>query len=445
MSRYKEVTEYVYNLKRLGPKLGLRNIRRLLKLIGDPQKSFKSVLVGGTNGKGSTAAMIASILMAEGFKVGLFTKPHLSSYTERFVVDGKPISEEDVVRIIYELKPYMERMARCKRYRHPSFFEATVALAFKYFSEQEVDIAVVEVGLGGRLDATNVLNPLVSVITNVHLEHTRILGDTVEKIAWEKAHIIKPNGLAVTATDRDEAFKIIERFARRRRARLFRVGRDIRFRVKDASINGEIFDLEGLRDFYEGLRISMLGLHQVVNAATAVGAVESLAYRGIIVSESSIRRGLENAFWPGRLEIVQKSPFVVLDCAKDPAAAATLRREVGRFFDGRRVILVVSISSDKDYRRMMDEFCGFSNLVVACRHKVMNRALNPELLASEAKLRGVEAFIVDDVKDAVKEALKLASRKDVIVVTGSVFTVGEARELWFDGRYPMGRDFNESV
>lgn len=445
MSRYEEVTEYVYNLKRLGPKLDLRNIRRLLKLIGDPQESFKSVLVGGTNGKGSTATMIASILKAEGFKVGLFTKPHLSSYTERFVVDGKPISEEDVVRIIYELKPYMERMAQCKRYRHPSFFEATVALAFKYFSEQKVDIAVVEVGLGGRLDATNVLNPLVSVITNVHLEHTKILGDTVERIAWEKAHIIKPNGLAITATDREEAFKVIERFARRRRARLFKVGRDILFNVRDTGIKGSVFDLQGLRGFYEGLRISMLGLHQVVNAATAVGAVESLVYRGIEVSESSIRRGLETAFWPGRLEIIQENPLIVLDCAKDPAAAATLRREIMRLSTGRRVILVVSISSDKDYRAMMDEFCRFSDLVVACRHKVMNRALNPELLASEAKSRGVDALIVEDVKDAVKEALKLASQRDVVVVTGSVFTVGEARELWFGGEHPMGRNFNESI
>ncbi|MEM1570398.1 MAG: Mur ligase family protein, partial [Candidatus Bathyarchaeia archaeon] len=253
MSNYNEVTEYIYNLKRLGSKLDLRNIRRLLKLIGNPQNSFRSILVGGTNGKGSTATMIASILMEEGFRVGLFTKPHLSSYTERFTVNGISISEGDVVRIFYELKPYMERMSLCKRYRHPSFFEATVALAFKYFCEQNVDFAVVEVGLGGRLDATNVLNPLVSVITNVHLEHTKILGDTIDKIAWEKAHIIKSNGLAITATDREEAFSVISKIARRRRARLFRVGSDLTFNIKRADLNGEKFDVKGLTTYYEDL------------------------------------------------------------------------------------------------------------------------------------------------------------------------------------------------
>lgn len=445
MSNYNEITEYIYNLKRLGVKLDLRNIRRLLKLTGSPQNSFKSILVGGTNGKGSTVTMIASILMEEGFRVGLFTKPHLSSYTERFTVNGVPISEEDVVRIFYELKPYMEKMSLCKRYRHPSFFEATVALAFKYFCEQNVDIAVVEVGLGGRLDATNVLNPLVSVITNVHLEHTKILGDTVERIAWEKAHIIKPDGLAITATDREEAYKVISRIARRRRVKLFRVGSDLMFKVKKADLNGEVFDLKSLTTYYEDLKVKMLGLHQVVNGAIAVGAVELLRFKGLEVSEEAIRRGLERAFIPGRFEVVQKNPMVILDCAKDPAAASTLKNEVLRLFNGRKAILVVSISSDKDYRNMMSEFCSFSRIIVACRHKVMGRGLNPEVLASEAEKYGKTTMVVDDVKEAVKEALKIASNDDVIVVTGSVFTVGEARELWFNRVSLIGREFNESV
>lgn len=446
LKNYNEVTEYIYNLKRLGSKLDLRNIRRLLKLIGNPQESFKSILVGGTNGKGSTATMIASILMEEGFKVGLFTKPHLSSYTERFVVNNTPISEEDVVRIFYELKPHMEKMSLCKRYRHPSFFEATVALAFKYFYEQKVDIAVVEVGLGGRLDATNVLNPLVSVITNVHLEHTKILGDSVEKIAWEKAHIIKPGGLAITATDREEAFKVISRFSRRRRAKLFRVGSDLTFNIKKADLNGEVFDLKGLTAYYENLSVKMLGLHQVVNATLAVGAVELLKFKdeGLDVSERAIRRGLERAFIPGRFEVVEKSPMVILDCAKDPAAASTLKNEFRRLFNGKKAILVVSISSDKDYRSMMKEFCDFSEIVIACRHKVMGRGLNPSVLASEAE-RYCKTMVIDDVKEAVKEALKIASKDDIIVVTGSVFTVGEARELWFDKVSLMGREFNESI
>ncbi|MEM2238992.1 MAG: folylpolyglutamate synthase/dihydrofolate synthase family protein [Candidatus Bathyarchaeia archaeon] len=445
MSNYNEVTEYIYNLKRLGSKLDLRNIRRLLKLIGNPQNSFRSILVGGTNGKGSTATMIASILMEEGFRVGLFTKPHLSSYTERFTVNGISISEGDVVRIFYELKPYMERMSLCKRYRHPSFFEATVALAFKYFCEQNVDFAVVEVGLGGRLDATNVLNPLVSVITNVHLEHTKILGDTIDKIAWEKAHIIKSNGLAITATDREEAFSVISKIARRRRARLFRVGSDLTFNIKRADLNGEKFDVKGLTTYYEDLEVKMLGLHQVVNGTLAVGAVELLELRGLDVSENAIRRGLKRAFIPGRFEVVQKNPMVILDCAKDPVAASTFKSEFMRLFNGKKAILVVSISSDKDYRSMMREFCSFSEVIITCKHKVMERGLNPDILASEAEKYGRTTIIMDDVKEAVKEALKIASKDDVIVVTGSVFTVGEARELWFNKVGWIGREFNESI
>ncbi|MCX8162884.1 MAG: bifunctional folylpolyglutamate synthase/dihydrofolate synthase [Candidatus Bathyarchaeota archaeon] len=445
MMKYDYIVNYIYNLRRDRAKFDLRNIKRLLKLLDNPHEKFDSILVGGTNGKGSTVSMISSILLEEGFHVGMFTKPHLSSYTERFVLDGKPVSEDRLLEVCEEVLPYIERMSRCKRYGRPSFFEATVAIAFKLFEEEKVDIAVVEVGLGGRLDATNVLNPLVSVITNVDLEHTHILGDTVDKIAREKGDIIKRKGLAITAADKIEAIKVLERIAKRRKAKLVEVGRDLTFNVKYAGLDGEVFDLKGLSGIYEDLVVRMVGLHQVINAATAVGAIELLSLRGVEVCEESIRRGLKNAFWPGRFEIIEREPMIILDCAKDPRAASTLRREFERLFVGKRVILVVSISSDKDYKSMMREFCSFSDTVIACRHKVMGRGLDPRILASEAERYGRKAMVIEDVKDAVMAARKFSSDEDVILVAGSVFTVGEAREIWFPRNTVLGRSLNEGV
>ncbi|MEM2740053.1 MAG: folylpolyglutamate synthase/dihydrofolate synthase family protein [Candidatus Bathyarchaeia archaeon] len=445
MIGYDQIVNYIYNLRRDRAKFDLRNIKRLLKFLDNPHERFDSILVGGTNGKGSTVSMISSILLEEGFHVGMFTKPHLSSYTERFILDGKPVSEDRLLEVCEEILPYIERMSGYKRYGRPSFFEATVAIAFKLFEEEDVDLAVVEVGLGGRLDATNVLNPLVSVITNVDLEHTRILGDTVDKIAREKGDIIKREGLAITAADRSEAIRVLERIAKRRKAKLLEVGRDLTFKVKYAGLDGETFDLKGSLGFYGGLVVSMVGLHQVVNAVTAVGAIELLSLRGVEVCEESIRRGLKNAFWPGRFEIIERKPTIVLDCAKDPKAASTLRREFERLFVGREVILVVSISSDKDYKSMMREFCSFSDRVIACRHKVMGRGIDPRILASEAELYGRKTMVVEDVKDAVEAARELSSGDDVILITGSVFTVGEAREIWFPRNTVLGRSLNEGV
>ncbi|MEM2350606.1 MAG: folylpolyglutamate synthase/dihydrofolate synthase family protein [Candidatus Bathyarchaeia archaeon] len=442
---YDQIVNYIYNLRRDRAKFDLRNIKRLLKLVDNPHEKFDSILVGGTNGKGSTVSMIASILLEEGFHVGMFTKPHLSSYTERFVVDGRPVREDKLLEVCEEILPYVEGMSRCKRYGRPSFFEVTVAIAFKLFEEEKVDIAVVEVGLGGRLDATNVLNPLVSVITNVDLEHTHILGNTVDKIAREKGGIIKREGLAITAADKIEALRVLEMIAQRRRAKLVEVCRDLVFTIKSAGLDGEVFDLKGLLGIYEDLTLSMIGLHQVVNAATAVGAIELLSLRGIEVHEESIRRGLGNAFWPGRFEIVERKPMIILDCAKDPRAASAIRREFERLFSSRRVILVVGISSDKDYESMMREFCSFSDMVIACRHKVMGRGLDPNILASRAEFYGRKAMVVEDVKDAVMMAKKLSSEDDVILVTGSVFTVGEAREIWFPRNTILGRSLNEGV
>lgn len=439
---YEEAINWIYDLRRFGINMGLSRIRSLLKMLGDPHRHFRVILVGGTDGKGSTVRMIASILQEAGYETGIFTKPHLNSFTERIVVNEIKIAESDVVRLISEMRSHIEKVAASSQ--HPTFFELTTALAFKYFAEQGVDFAVLEVGMGGRLDATNVTTPLISVINNVSLEHTNILGDTVLKIAREKAGIIKKGGILITATENDSVFGLFSRVCRRKRSRILRVGEDIRFKILAWNLEGQTFEVQTPARTLGNLHISLLGAHQVVNAATAIGAVETLKYHDVHISEQAIREGLRRTWWPGRIEIVHRSPLVVLDCAKCPAATRKLREALIGFFGWRRLILVTSISQDKDISSIMGEIAPLADLVVVSQHKVHDRAADPERIAAEIRRHSKPVRIVRDVKGAVREAMSLADEDDLICVMGSVFTVGEARELW----YPqvglrMGRDLNE--
>ncbi|MEM2517668.1 MAG: folylpolyglutamate synthase/dihydrofolate synthase family protein [Candidatus Bathyarchaeia archaeon] len=426
---YEEVINWIYNLHRFGTNRGLCRVRRLLKMLGDPHRRFRIILVGGTNGKGSTVRMIASILQEAGYKVGVFTKPHLTSFTERIVINEMEISESEVVRLISEMKPYVEKVAACSQ--HPTFFEVTTALALNYFAQQGVDFAVLEVGIGGRLDATNVTIPLVSVITNVYLEHTQILGNTVLKIAKEKAGIIKTNVVVVTATDNDKVFSLLRRVCQRRRARILRVGEDIMFKRVSWNLEGQTFEVQTPVRLYENLHIPLLGAHQIVNAATAIGAVEALKYYDIHIEEQVIRKGLSRVWWPGRLEVVQRSPLVVLDCAKEPAATRRLKEALIDHFQWRRLILVTSISRDKDIPSIIEEIAPLADLVIVSQHKVQNRAADPEQIAVEVQKHSKPVMIIRDVREAVKEAMSLAGKEDLICVMGSVFAVGEAREMWY--------------
>lgn len=439
---YKEATEYIYGLKRFGIKLGLKNIERLLELMRNPQKKYKTILVGGTSGKGSTVAMISSILKEAGYKVGSYTSPHLSSFTERIVVNGKRIREEDFVRLLNEIKPLMEDMDVHPDFRHPTFFEVTTAIALKHFEEKRVDFAILEVGMGGRLDATNIVDALVSVITNVSLEHTKILGDTVLKIAREKAGIIKENGILITATEDDEVFSLFKKICDERNSKIFRVGEDIQFKKLNSNLQGQRFQMKFDKN-YDDLYIPLLGNHELFNSACAIGAIKALGYRDINISEETIRKGLKKVKWPGRLEIVQKDPLVVLDCAKDGVAMKKLKGAVLDNFDYEKLLLVIGISSDKNIPVMMSEIVPISDFVIVTKHKVMNRGTEPSILVKEVKKYDKPFKIIEDVKNAVKKALSLARKKDMVLITGSVFTVGEARELWFKDTVKWGREFNE--
>jgi len=428
---YKEVIDWMFNIQRFGSKLGLKYISHLLGLIGNPHYRFKSIHVAGTSGKGSTTAMIASILEAAGYKVGMFTSPHLSSFNERIIVSRRQIPSEDVIRIVGGLKPLAEQMARDPNLRHPTFYEVITALAFTYFAEQEVDFAVLEVGMGGKLDATNVVRALVSVITNVSLEHTEVLGNTVLEIAEKKAGIIEKDGVLITATKDDEVFSLFSKICEQNNSKIFRVGMDILFKKLNSSLEGQSFKFNGLLNKFDEIFIPLLGEHQLLNAASAIGAVEALNFHGIKILREAIDNGLRSVSWPGRLEIMQRRPLVVLDCAKDSEAARAVKEALLGYFSYERLIAVVSISSDKNIPEMIEHFSQVVDHFVITSHRVMGRAAKPSLIAKEVEKHSKSYEIVTGVKDAVKEAIEQASDSDMVIILGSVFLVGEARELWF--------------
>jgi len=428
MGEYQEVVDWLFQVRRFGPDRTLDPIIYLSELLGNPQNRFKAIHITGTNGKGSTSAMIASILSAAGYSVGLFTSPHLERFTERIVVDGEEIREKDVVRLTKLIRPLVERLEKEPQRVHPLFFDIVTAIAFQYFAERGVDFAVLEVGMGGRLDATNIVNPLVSVITNISLEHTQVLGDTILKIAYEKAGIIKPCSVLVTATQDDSVYALFEETCKRLKTEIHRVGDDISFRRLGGDLHGQSFEVDGLKGSYT-LYTPLLGDYQLYNAATAVGAVETLSRNNIEITGTAIARGLADIRWPGRLEVMQEHPLVVLDSAKDAEAMRALAQAI-RDIPHEKLIAVVSISGDKNIPDMIRNLSPVVDRFIVTSHTVMGRAAERERIGKEAKRIGKPWDSIEHVYDAVDKAISCAGIDDMVLVTGSVFAVGEARRRW---------------
>lgn len=409
----------------------LDRMRRMLEILDDPQKGIKSIHVAGTKGKGSTAIFIYSILMNAGYKVGLYTSPHLVSFRERIRVDNELISEESISRLLEKVKWAVDKMGDDS----PSFFEVYTALAFMYFREERVDFAVYEVGLGGRLDATNVIESLVSVITPISYEHTDKLGNTIGEIAAEKAGIIKHGSVCVSAPQDKEALEVIEKVCAEKDVRLILAGRDIISEESESDIRREIFNVRGLFGRYMNLETALLGSHQVINAAVAIGAVEALRHHRISVDGNAVHLGVSSAEWGGRFEIVRKNPFVVLDGAQNRASAKVLAGAVNKIFSPgnkryEKLILVIGISSDKDIRGILDELIKISDLIILTKSGVAGRAAEPSMIAGELAYvsKGSRtAELTANVGEAIDKAFSAAGKNDLILVTGSLFVVGEAR------------------
>jgi dihydrofolate synthase / folylpolyglutamate synthase len=425
-----EAMDWVYNIRRFGPDRSLEPTREYLKLLGNPQNSFKSIHIGGTNGKGSTSAYIASILEAAGYKVGLYTSPHLERFNERIKINGVEIPDTDAARLLTESKMIFEKMIEYPEPMPLRFFDILTGVCFKYFEENRVDFGVIEVGLGGRLDATNAIEPLVSVITNIGYEHVNILGPTLEDIAYEKAGIIKPNTPVVTGEKQKHIIDVFEKIAEEEGTELIRVEEYAEYERTNTSIEGQVFNLETQHDEYTGLKTPLLGLHQITNAATAVTAIETLEQHGITIPRQAIIKGIRNVYWPARLEVVHQEPAVVLDCAKDAEATEAVRETIISDLNDRRIIAVVSISSDKNIEGMIMNIASFADEFIITKHSVTYRAAEPERLITEITKYGKEYKVVLDHDEAFREAYEMANPDDMVLVIGSVYLAGDARRFY---------------
>ncbi|HXF82818.1 MAG TPA: folylpolyglutamate synthase/dihydrofolate synthase family protein [bacterium] len=413
----------------------LRRARALLRRLGDPHRAQPTVLVAGTKGKGSTAAMMSAVLGAAGYRVGLYTKPHLVDYRERFQLNGELIPPEDLARAVQAVAPHVEAMA-AEPDGVPTYFEVSVAIAFSFFARAGVDLAVVEVGLGGRLDATNVADPLLSVLTPVSFDHMEVLGTTLRAIAREKAGIIRPRTAVVSAAQAPEALAEIIDVCARLEAPLTLVAERMRVSPVAATLHDQTFILESPARTYGTLRLPLVGAHQLTNAATAVAALEALADRGFPAAVGAVRQGLAALRWPARVEVVHERPYVVVDVAHNPASLAALRQALEALVPGRRIILVFGMVATHDHRAGTSLIAPLAEVVIATTpHHA--RPLPAAVLAAEAARYAPRVEVVEDRHVALDRALAMAGPEDVVVVTGSFFLVGEARQaLYRNGRAP---------
>ncbi|MBP2072785.1 bifunctional folylpolyglutamate synthase/dihydrofolate synthase [Thermoanaerobacterium butyriciformans] len=415
---YQDAINYIHNTHKFGMKLGLENIKRLLIHMGNPQSNLKFIHVAGTNGKGSTCAFINSILLEAGFKVGLYTSPYLEEFEERMRINNQNIPKDKLIYYVEYIKPIIEKIVD-EGYNHPTEFEIITAIAFKYFCDENVDFVVLEVGLGGRFDATNVIErSLVSVITTIDYDHMDKLGDTLEKIAFEKAGIIKENGTVVSFYQKDEALKVIEEVSRLKNASLSVMDtNDVK--IKESDSNHQVFDYKN----YKNLKISIIGKHQVYNASLAVMAVEKLKQYGISFSEDVIKRGLINAKWPGRIEVISKLPLIVIDGAHNPQGMAVLK-EALNLFTYNRLILVIGMLKDKDTDSMLKLIVPEADLIITTK-PISDRAYTAEELSQKIAYDDVLHF--ENIDDAINEALKRAGKNDLILFCGSIYMIGYVR------------------
>jgi dihydrofolate synthase/folylpolyglutamate synthase len=436
MMNYTDTIAYLHSLtdyektriERYTPEtLDLSRVERLLATVGNPHASFPAVHIAGTKGKGSTAALCESSLRAAGYHTGFYTSPHLHTFRERIQVAGQKITREEVVALVEEFQPLIERIPGV------TTFEAITVIGFLYFARAGVDIAVIEVGLGGRLDATNVLTPQVSIITSLSLDHTYLLGDTLAEIAYEKAGIIKPGIPVVSAPQRAEAVKVLEAVSRERQAPLTEIGRDWHYEPGPINLDGQAFTV--LRVAGGGSELDgeywmpLLGRYQLENGASAIAALDVLRQRGFLVPVDAVREGLRDVHWPGRLEILSHDPLIIADCAHNPYSAQMLCKALEEWFPGRRWVLILGASADKDIAGILRALLPVCEYIIVTRSN-HPRSAAPIELADIVASAGGGAEVSVNVRKALRRGLVMMDPDSGLLITGSIFLVAEAREEW---------------
>ena len=399
----------------------LGRMRALMDELGNPEAKYPIIHVAGTKGKGSVSALCASALGAAGYKTGLYTSPHLQDYAERIQVDGEPIPHADLAALVEEIKPAVARVP------YLTTFEITTALGFLYFVRQGCDAAVIEVGLGGRLDATNIVTPRVSVITSLSLDHTLVLGDTLAEIAGEKAGIIKPGVPVVSSPQKDEALDVLNRIADENDCDFTLVGRDVKFELLSHSIDGQTLQVSPPNLPPLTLTIPLLGEHQVENAATAYAALKA---SGLDLPDETIQKGFESAKWRGRFEIARREPPVIFESAHNQDSFARMYQTLETYFPGEQVYLIMGASEDKHLDGMIAEMKPKIKKLIAtrCDHP---RAMEPEAIHELAQQAGVESEAVEPVEDALRRGLELSEKDGSILLSaGSIFSTAAVMAAW---------------
>ena len=424
---YSDLVGWMFNLERFGIKLGLENMREFSSRIGDPHLDFRTVHVTGTNGKGSVCAFTAEILRKHGLKVGLYTSPHLVDFRERIRINGQDIPENNVVRLGEELRGEMEEMAAADPEEQLTFFEFTTGLAFKHFSEKDVDIVVAEVGMGGRLDATNIITPEVSAITRIGLEHTNYLGRTIPEIAREKAGIIKDGVGVVTCERALEALSVIEGACRKRGCAMRRLGKEFDVANIARTLKGTTFDYRGTRTLPR-LETRLLGAYQAENAAAAIAMVEELATKDPLISEEDIRKGLAATKWPGRLDVVSKKPFVMFDGSHNPDGVAATVKELTTL-GIVPMTYVVACMDDKDARGIVRALAPTAERIIATQ-AMYKRALPAAALGAIVREEFSGSSEVVTPSDRALELGISDIRGKGLCAIGSLYLVGEAIQWW---------------
>lgn len=431
---YQEALDYLYGfvdysmtraLRFSAEKFNLDRMRTLLALLDHPEQQYRILHVAGTKGKGSVSALCASAIKAAGYTTGLYTSPHLHDYNERIQVNGEPIPHLELARLVAEIKPYVVQVPEL------TTFEITTALGFWYFARQSVEVALIEVGLGGRLDATNVVDPLVAVITSLSYDHMAVLGNTLTEIAGEKAGIIKPGRPVVSSPQMAEAQTVLENVAAARQAELTLVGRDVHYEKLSQDLNGQKVSIWQEQQPLLQVSLPLLGQHQTENAATACAALWAARKAGLEISDVAIQSGFAQVNWSGRFEVLRSDPPVVVDCAHNRDSALRLRETMQALLPNWPVVLVLGVSEDKDIDGMLAELLPLAQSVVTTRAD-HPRALEAEKLADmvNGTLKGITIEHCGGVQQAMQRAKDLAGSQKAILVTGSIFVVAEAQRAW---------------
>ncbi|OQX92649.1 MAG: hypothetical protein B6D58_01870 [candidate division Zixibacteria bacterium 4484_95] len=414
---YKDVSEYLLRLEKFGMKLGLDNINQLLSHLGNPHQAYPLIHIAGTNGKGSTGAILESILANSGYRVGLYTSPHLVDFRERIRINARYIDQKYITDFFESNIGKFDDI-------NPTFFEVVTALAFTYFRDEKVDLVVAETGLGGRFDATNIINPVTSVITNIDEEHVQHLGDNVSQIAFEKAGIIKNGIPVVTATHHVDAQRVLRQVCKQRKAKLISIFDETQWVIKDINERKTELDVFTRSQKYYNLRLSLAGRHQLENAICSLIAAELVEEKGIKVTTTGVSTGFRSVKWPGRLQRISTKPEVILDVCHNPAAMRTIHEYFSEFYKNRHLVAVFGILSDKDSTRMLQDLVRFADVIILTK-PMTDRAADPEVLAREVARIQSNFQVIPFVRDAYLAAIDHAKHEDVVLVTGSHYTVGE--------------------